>query len=259
MNTVTVATAAEPHMATTVINNTAVISAGVPTLVTNGLIGGGRTNLAGPQLEEAGGPVREEEPHLNLFNFSPDEHEPLLRKEQSPPESEALHPLTGRSSNSNNNNNRTGLRSQGKNQSTGGSEIGLGTSSKPGHNVAGLQVSGVAVMAAQHQRLLSGPVAQASDTCVQKAHTAAPILASSPKTHVVPTLDDSDPHSVRASQAQEPGTVTSVVISRVAAPTAEAAELQDTHLELCHEKQAKVRRPERPSSLDLSSSCISTG
>uniref|UniRef100_A0A4W6BQJ7 receptor protein serine/threonine kinase n=1 Tax=Lates calcarifer TaxID=8187 RepID=A0A4W6BQJ7_LATCA len=121
MNTVTVAAAAEPHLVTTVTNNTSTrgsgttanpsitvvtrgYNAGVPTLVTNGMIG--------------------EDTHLNLLNFSPDEHEPLLRREQPPAESEPpphLHHqsragniLSGRGSNSNNNNNRMAVGSEVK-------------------------------------------------------------------------------------------------------------------------------------------------
>uniref|UniRef100_A0A3Q4IC75 receptor protein serine/threonine kinase n=1 Tax=Neolamprologus brichardi TaxID=32507 RepID=A0A3Q4IC75_NEOBR len=66
-------------------------SAGVPTLVTNGVIGGGRTNPAGPQTEDEegtmdGGVRGGEDSRLNLLNFSPDEHEPLLSREQLPAE-----------------------------------------------------------------------------------------------------------------------------------------------------------------------------
>ncbi|XP_005750384.1 bone morphogenetic protein receptor type-2-like [Pundamilia nyererei] len=146
MNTVMVAMAAEPHLVTTVTNSTNVRSsaaagrevqpittagsshsAGVPTLVTNGVIGGGRTNPAGPQTEDEegtmdGGVRGGEDSHLNLLNFSPDEHEPLLSREQLPAESEAPPPahhrhsragsiLSGRGSNSNNNNNRLPLAS----------------------------------------------------------------------------------------------------------------------------------------------------
>lgn len=146
MNTVMVAMAAEPHLVTTVTNSTNVRSsaaagrevqsitaagsshsAGVPTLVTNGVIGGGRTNPAGPQTEDEegtmdGGVRGGEDSRLNLLNFSPDEHEPLLSREQLPAESEAPPPahhrhshagsiLSGRGSNSNNNNNRLALPS----------------------------------------------------------------------------------------------------------------------------------------------------
>ncbi|KAM3842773.1 uncharacterized protein ACN63O_022036, partial [Diretmus argenteus] len=134
MNTVTVSVAAEPHVVTTVTNNTpggslgtgkglrpvTVVangySAGVPILVTNGMMGGGQTNLAGPQAEEEEEEEEKlegEDSCLNLLNSSPDEHEPLLRREQPPAERVHLHHLhhhqhhhQPRPGNINNNNNR---------------------------------------------------------------------------------------------------------------------------------------------------------
>uniref|UniRef100_A0A3Q3GIN5 receptor protein serine/threonine kinase n=1 Tax=Labrus bergylta TaxID=56723 RepID=A0A3Q3GIN5_9LABR len=154
MNTVTVGSAVEPHMVTTVTNNTSTranvatgnqitvatagYSAGVPTLVANGIIGGGRTNPAGPQLEEEdkteGGIIVGDVNRMNLLNSSPDEHEPLLRREQPPAESEPpphLHHqqtragniLSGRGSNSNNNNNTNALRSDIRIQGVESEEI----------------------------------------------------------------------------------------------------------------------------------------
>uniref|UniRef100_UPI0037E747C4 bone morphogenetic protein receptor type-2-like n=1 Tax=Semicossyphus pulcher TaxID=241346 RepID=UPI0037E747C4 len=151
MNTVTVATVVEPQVVTTVTNNTSTranvatgtrivvatngFNAGVPTLMTNGMIGGGRTNPAGPQVEEEdkteGGVIVGEDNRMNLLNSSPDEHEPLLRREQPPAESDPLphlhhHPsragniLSGRGSNSNNNNNRIALGSELKSQGVKG-------------------------------------------------------------------------------------------------------------------------------------------
>lgn len=151
MNTLTVVTAAEPQVVTAVTNNTgtrasamagnqvmvatAGYSAGVPTLVTNSITGGGRTNPAGPQLDEdektGGGIIVGDDNRMNLLNSSPDEHEPLLRREQLPAESDpppnlhhhqtrAENILTGRGSNSNNNNNRIPLGSDIKTQ---GAEI----------------------------------------------------------------------------------------------------------------------------------------
>ncbi|XP_075996148.1 bone morphogenetic protein receptor type-2-like isoform X2 [Genypterus blacodes] len=128
-------TAVEPHMVTTVTNNSgtrggisggnrvypvAVVvngnSGAAPTQVTSRTMGGGRSNPAGPQEEEEeeeeekveGGLSTGEDGGLNLLNSSPDEHEPLLRGEQ-----DCLHRdqrrhyhQSGRSSNANNNNNR---------------------------------------------------------------------------------------------------------------------------------------------------------
>ncbi|KAA8578953.1 hypothetical protein FQN60_006045, partial [Etheostoma spectabile] len=120
MNTVVVATAAEPRQVTAVTINTSTrggggaavsrvhsktsvasgYSAGAPTLMTNVLIGGGQTNPAGPQLEDEDKMEAGEDQGINLLNASPDEHEPLLSREQQPAESQP-------GSNANNNNNRT--------------------------------------------------------------------------------------------------------------------------------------------------------
>uniref|UniRef100_A0A087YDE8 receptor protein serine/threonine kinase n=1 Tax=Poecilia formosa TaxID=48698 RepID=A0A087YDE8_POEFO len=127
----------EAHLVTTVTNmrgsaanGTEVLcassshSSGVPVLVTNKTRGGGRTNPAGPQEDEGdegqrgGGGDGDSQLNLNL-NFSPDEHEPLLKREQLPAESDPPHhhhgPSSragGRGSNSNNNNNRLPLGSE---------------------------------------------------------------------------------------------------------------------------------------------------
>lgn len=237
MNTVTVATAAEPHVATAVTNNARVHSvtvvtggynAGVPTLVTNSMIGGGRTNPAGPQEEEEdkmeGRMIRGEDTRLNLLNFSPDEHEPLLRREQPPAESEhfphhqsqAGNILSGRSSNSNNNNNRAALGSRVKIQgfevkpeSIIGSQVSLdrGISiPKPEQHLARWQISG-------------SPAAQATDTgtCLQKTLVPEPILASrNSHNHLdhseVPGCRDPDSISTKAQEAlvpEAPGTLAS--------------------------------------------------
>lgn len=352
MNTVTVATAAEPHIATAVTNNASVLShsatlatssytAGVPTLVTNSMIGGGRTNPAGPQLEEEedkmeGRMMRGEE---TLLNFSPDEHEPLLSREQPPAESEhaphlppqAGNTLSGRGSNSNNNNNRAALGSwvkiQGfevKRQSIIGSQVSVdrGISSlKPEKHLTNQQVSG-------------SPAAQATDkgTCLQKTLVPDPILASrnsqNPKAHLnhYEVLGCRDPDSISTKSEEAPGTLASqgqeigpetstsslvlplnldqmlsttempdlapdsepetsetppldVPVSKNPPPEKRVIEgsettalsgasppdsaalhvFQDPGLFPSPVRQNVVRRPERPSSLDLSSSCISTG
>nr|XP_020473638.1 uncharacterized protein LOC109970428 [Monopterus albus] len=237
MNTVTVATAAEPQMVTTVTNNTKTrgsvaagsrvhvttvvssgYSAGVPTLVTNAMIGGGRTNPAGPQLDEEdkieGGMIGGEDGCLNLLNISPDEHEPLLRREHPPAESEPLSHLhhqsragsilSGRGSNSNNNNNRIALGSEIKIQ---GLEVkaewmisseashGRGISSpKPELHLASQQISGspaTAPLLKNENLLLPGPVGQYTDsgTCFQKVLVEKPVLTTGhiqiPKDHLV--------------------------------------------------------------------------
>lgn len=148
MNTVAVASSVEPQKVTTVTNitntrasvmagnrlmvaNTS-CSAGVPTLVTKGAMGGGRTNPAGPQQEEEdkmeGGVIIGDDNHMNLLNPSPDEHEPLLRREQLPAESQPPphhqqgrggNILAGRGSNYNNNNNRMTFKADVKTQGAG--------------------------------------------------------------------------------------------------------------------------------------------
>lgn len=139
MNMVTATAVAEPQLVTTVTNSSTrenpvhpvmVVSnsyrAGVPTLVMNDMMGGGRTNPAGPNIDEEdkveGAMSTGEDSRLNLLNSSPDEHEPLLRREQPPAKSENLphlnnnqlragNILSGRGSNSNNNNNRLAVAS----------------------------------------------------------------------------------------------------------------------------------------------------
>ncbi|TMS06193.1 Bone morphogenetic protein receptor type-2 [Larimichthys crocea] len=340
MNAVTVATAVEPYLVTTVTNNTNTrgsattgnrgqprmvvansYSAGVPTLVTNGVIGRGRTNPAGPQVEEEEkmerGMIGGEDNCMNLLNFSPDEHEPLLTSEQPPAESEPLpHPhhhqsrpgsiLTGRGTNSNNNNNRI----------ASGSGVKIQGSPKPEPHLAGQQISE------------SGPTPQvppigqgSEDTgpCVQRTLCTKPVLTPrptrSPKAHLVqftaspPVPGCSNPDSGSASpvsQAQEPATKTltsqaqdplilapenqplkapgpdptdpeapepekTVVLSQdpetttlAEASTPEPAALQSrasdpTPAQLRPQMgPTKAKRPVRPSSLDLSSSCISS-
>lgn len=193
MNTVTVASAV-----TMVTNNTRASdtaggggNVGVPTLVTNSLMGGGRTNPAGPQLEEeeqlqvevmGGG-------DMNLLNFSPDEHQPLLRREQPPAESEPRPPPhQGRGSNSNNNNNRV---------------------------ASGSEVSDLS------------PTAQDTGPCLQKAPDAEH-PGPDPQTTTVPESSSPEPATLRVSA-------------------------------LDHVGQTQASRPARPSSLDLSSSCMSSG
>lgn len=213
MNTVTVASAVEPHLVTMVTNNTSAragdtagggCNVGVPTLVTNSLMGGGRTNPAGPQLEEeqlevevmGGG-----DGHLNLLNFSPDEHEPLLRREQPLAESEPRPPPhQGRGSNSNNNNNRVAL---------------------------GSEVSDLSPTSGPTSTPKAPPTAQDTGPCLQKAPVAE---------HPGP-----DPQTTTAAESSSP----------------EPATLRVSALD--HVGQSQASRPPRPSSLDLSSSCMSSG
>lgn len=110
MNTVV---AMEPHLVT-VTNNGPSVRSGVGVVVVNGYGGGtaagsseafGNTNPAGPQ-GDGGGPLLQsqlsgEDSRLNInINSSPDEHEPLLRREQP-----AARDHSGRTNSNNNNSN----------------------------------------------------------------------------------------------------------------------------------------------------------
>ncbi|XP_034085105.1 bone morphogenetic protein receptor type-2-like isoform X2 [Gymnodraco acuticeps] len=92
MNTVTVATATEPHQVTTVTKTSVThgYSAGVPVLVVNSLM-----------------LMEDEENRTNLLNPSLDEHAPLLRRDPD------LHQASETRSNVNNNNNNNRIQPQG--------------------------------------------------------------------------------------------------------------------------------------------------
>nr|XP_046259573.1 bone morphogenetic protein receptor type-2-like isoform X2 [Scatophagus argus] len=282
MNTVTVATAVEPHLITTV-NNTSIkgsvttgnhihpimvvahgYSAGVPTLVMNGIVGGGRTNPAGPQLEEEDKLKREmisgEDNCINLLNPSPDEHEPLLRNEQLPAESTPISPsphhhhlksqplniLSGQSSNSNNNNNRVSLGSDAKIQGLkvdpermNGSEVSCGGSIN--------NITSESCLASQQ---ISGSPSQS----LKASDPQAPVLEASVVNQKSPPL------KVEASENETPKT--SALESRDSETTdlaeGPALDLKIPGLLQPQMGPAKAKRPERPCSLDLSSSGISS-
>ncbi|XP_071210398.1 bone morphogenetic protein receptor type-2-like [Salvelinus alpinus] len=132
----TVAPAAEPHMVTVTNNGTSGVGvngvrSGVGVLVVNGYLNGGvasssgggapygMTNLAGFQSEVGGvarplqTPLSGEDSRLNI-NSSPDEHEPLLRREQPAAcDQRPTNHLAGRTNTNNNNNRLMGLASRG--------------------------------------------------------------------------------------------------------------------------------------------------
>lgn len=206
MNTVTVATAVEPHLVTMVNNNTnmrgsvgnrvqAIISsgysAGVPNLVTNSIVGDGQTNPAGPQLEEKDkmnvGMIGEDH-CMSLLNCSPDEHVPLLRREQPPAESTPIlhqhhhhqsqpgnNPSKRVSNSNNNNNNRIALGSDIKmhglevdHERMTGSEVSQGggiSSAKPEPHLASQQLNGSSV--SENKMLLYDPARSATSGHVQ--------------------------------------------------------------------------------------------
>ncbi|XP_008295989.1 bone morphogenetic protein receptor type-2-like, partial [Stegastes partitus] len=346
MNTVTVVAAAEPHLVTTVTNNTrssaavgkevntvtvvaSGYSAGVPTLVTNGMIGGGRTNPAGPQVEDEDkveDAASREDNRLNLLNFSPDEHEPLLSREQPPAESEPLHHhhhhhgragglLSGRGSNTNNNNNRLAPPSQVNVQ---GSEV------EPERTMPS-EVRGISSSEPEPQPSSGPPTTvhgknQGSDTGLQNAAPSvlAPGYTQCPEDQPAPSAVPAEaPHcrdsaSTKPSEAQtsfsketltlpqkpappetpDPASPTSAPGAAASGPEASSLEMSESPGLECQDLettavgeasvpvpaaqkspalepltpvllqsqvgQTKARRPERPCSLDLSSSCISS-
>ncbi|XP_047457637.1 bone morphogenetic protein receptor type-2-like isoform X2 [Mugil cephalus] len=304
MNTVTAVTASEPHLLTTITmrNSTGTgiqVHAGAPTLVKNAMIGGGRTNPAGPQEEDEkidGGRSRQ-----NLLNFSPDEHEPLLRSEQLPAESQPPppllhhhhHMLTRRGSNSNNNNNRLVL----------GSDLEL--EPPPGSQPRGGFTSAALVSDLEDKDLLSGHTphpqvphtvsgtSQDSDSGLYQAeapgYTQNP---KDPKDQLVPSAGTTEVPDTTAPPSgstkttpepvftEEPGTqeqqpqddgltLPSTAHAQKPPPPAVTASDPEATCEPVSEPQtgllqsnvrpSKARRPERPCSLDLSSSCISSG
>lgn len=329
MNTVAVVVAAEPHRVTAVTNNVNMRSsaangkeshsipsgyrAGVPTLVTNSMIGGGRTNPAGPQVEEEeeekaeAGMSGGADSHLNLLNFSPDEHEPLLSREQLPAESDPIPHLhnrhhnppgnisSGRGPNSNNNNNRLALDSEQhahkpeRNMCSEISQAGSVSRPKP---------------EAQPQASDTCPCQKVTETGLDPGSTHNPkdqLFHSSVTTEVsAETLEEPFPEvpDFQSSQEQDPATkascsealvsdtstlsqnpsslpgLSSLDVSASATQAPESAVIESSVREpadlqcLEHQtpgplpaqmRQTKARRPERPCSLDLSSSCISSG
>lgn len=205
MNRLTTAAASEPQLVTTVTKTTStrgnvatgsrlhtqmmvanIYSAGVPTLVMN-MMGGGRTNPAGPQTEQEdrtrGGGSTGEDGRLDLLNSSPDEHEPLLRREEQPAQSQHLlqhhQSPAGRGSNFNNNNsNKLPLGSEVKISCLNGEpERMMGSEVSPGRGTgsaelqlqsAGEKISGSAattgVSNQENKTLLSGPADQAASS-----------------------------------------------------------------------------------------------
>ncbi|MEQ2227319.1 hypothetical protein ILYODFUR_036478 [Ilyodon furcidens] len=299
----TVIPSAEPHLVTTVTNMrtangneahcaSSSHSSGVPILVTNKTRGIGKTNPAGPQEEEVDEVRRkggDGDSQLNLnLNFSPDEHEPLLRREQLPAESDPPPPprlhhgppsrAGGRGSNSNNNNNRLAL----------GSEVHLPAEvsvpePEPRNREppAAVSVMGPKILISGLETLLVHPAGRGegsdTETCQKEVKTLTggflgglqeQISASSAtlsKVHQNPTLAEIVATGVPLLDIS---TLEAKALDPASAegPTSEPAGLQNRSSEpqtagvlQSQLRQTKTRRPERPCSLDLSSSCISSG
>ncbi|XP_068185494.1 bone morphogenetic protein receptor type-2-like [Antennarius striatus] len=347
MNTVMVATAVEPHLVTTVTNNTGVrssvvnanqvqlmkattggYSAGAPILVKNAVLG--RTNPAGPQLEEEDKVERGsvgEDSSLNLLNSSPDEHEPLLRREQPPAEStpaphQHLHHQSGpgnimpgqRSNANNNNNNRVVMRSDVKvqdlevqpqrrvcsegrpqedpPQAGGPPESSFETILLPGPAGSAPPCNDQTLQA----RLKDQDEGQSSHTGHEPALTTSPPLHGAdpvtgplvsgccdperdssltspnpvPQEHEPATKTSISPSVALLSQTLSPASDSEVSVKNEAssgettsegqAPVSQAApEPSSQHPDLLQSQmRPNCKRPERPSSLDLSSSCKSS-
>ncbi|CAB1418954.1 unnamed protein product, partial [Pleuronectes platessa] len=248
MNTVPVATAAEPHLVTTVTNTSSTrgsvgnlvqsitlaasrYSGGVPSLLTNSMVPGGRTNPAGPRLEDEDsveeGTITREDSHLNLLNFSPDEDEPLLRRGQPPDKSRDLphqSRASGRGSNSNNNNNRTVV----------GAEVKIQDPEVPAERMKGSEVVQVRDLISPKPEQINGaPATQAQDPA-PKLPTLSNVLGVETQT------DAEDPASDPAPESQDLETT---------APN-EASDPEPTSID--QKEQTRTSRPERPCSLDLS-------
>ncbi|XP_054871277.1 bone morphogenetic protein receptor type-2-like [Amphiprion ocellaris] len=349
MNTVMVAAAAEPHLVTTVTNSTrgsaatgkdvhavpavaSGYSVGVSALVTNGMMGGGWTNPAGPQVEDEDqmeDTASRGDNRLILLNFSPDEHEPLLSREQLPAKSKPLHHhhhhhgraggiLSGRGSNSNNNNNRLAppVQVQGSEvqpERTMPSEV-RGTSSPdpepqpdsgPPTTVGnhegsdpGLQNDSASVLASgytqspEDQQAPSGFTAEVPH-CRDSGSTKAPAdqtsfskdtltLPQKPASPETPAREATASEAeAKASEPEAKASEPEVSLEVSETPALECQDLETTSvgeasvpepaallgpalepltpvLLQSHVGQTKARRPERPCSLDLSSSCISS-
>lgn len=327
MNKVTVASAVEPHLATTVTNNaymrggvgnqvhskiSIACTASVPTMVKNGNIDSGRTNPAWPQLEEEDKVDRVilggEDNYMNLLNPSPDEHEPLLLREQppaeSPPTANGHHHhqskpgniQLGQGSNTNNNNNMTlesdvnvqGLEVAPKRIiSSDITQRGSINSAKPEPHLTSqliisspvdpaLNLENRILLSDQAKRSTSAPdqilqppptgqnIGQSLHTvpCVQKA-TLASVLDDSVKNQKVsPFVASENPGpknlSVHSEHSETPS-YTEVPASESEVPQSSALVLQTPSLLQSQVGLSKAKRPERPCSLDLSSSCISSG
>ncbi|XP_035994556.1 bone morphogenetic protein receptor type-2 [Fundulus heteroclitus] len=297
----------EPHLVTTVTkmrssaaNGPEVLcassshSSGVPVLVTNKTRGGGRTNPAGPQEEEEedGGGRRggDGDNQLNLsLNFSPDEHEPLLRREQLPAESDPPPPhhhhhgppgrAGGRGSNSNNNNNRLALGSELHRPAEVSVPEPESKSIGPPAAVSDMKQNMLPVHSADrgegsdtetYQKEVKTLTEEGFLPGLQGQNSAPEATLSNVQTSE-PSKAPQNPALAEVSATGAPPLDVSILDSKALdpapaeSPASEPADLQNRPSEpqtvgllQPQLRQTKNRRPERPCSLDLSSSCISS-
>lgn len=235
--------------------------------------------------------------HLNLLHFSSDEEEPLLSREQLPAESEPPLPpplpqnrAGGQGSNSNNNNNRPSLGSKfsrSKPEPPPETRIrgAAGPFSDPEQNIL---FCGPAALRAPPTTCDggsgAGPYQEGPETGPHTVCSEPPGFQTSQEQNPAPeplTSDTSaldqkpssseppgapEPHpgasfvdiAVPKTQGVEPALAESVT-SELAEPQNQALDPQIPGPLQVQLRQSRTRRPERPSSLDLSSSCLPTG
>lgn len=225
---------------------------------------------------------------LNLLNFSPDEHEPLLRREQLPTESDPppCEHTAGRGSNSNNNNNRLPLDSEVKVQRLQVTPAADGPKAEPQEPSQQMDVSAGPASSLDGQISSDkGLIPQAPPTADDRRERLdpAPCFQNAAEAVSVPrhTQNSKDQyiHSAEASAflkatvapAQTPSIPEAPATGPEASPPADPAEAsapeppgsacvpQTACLMPSQGGRSRGKRPERPCSLDLSSVCSSPG
>lgn len=334
LNTVTIISAVEPHLVTTVNNSSMKVGAvGVPTQVTNGLMAGGQKNLgAGQQTHHENRVINQRE---DLLTFSPDEQRPLLDREQLPAESTptgrplCLHrdyaPLAPGSPGSNYNNNNSNRTAMGLDFERPGSELQQDLSTihqlpndpcMSSENVASSSqplwpLEDRVLFSSQEEIMTSSEIQEAQEAQPPATERQAPPFVG--ETHLVSSLafgEDPDdgsasrgplpsqtpipPSSAPHTQGLESASLVQEASSQNLASALEASgklapedfslDRNPNHVTLREPSAlqlaaqpspalvtqapavlrpqrgvAKAKRPERPSSLDLSSSCIYSG
>lgn len=329
LNTVTIISAVEPHLVTTVSNSSMKGGAvGATNLATNGLIAGGQRNLgAVQQLHREDGVASQRE---DLLSFSPDEQHPLLDREQPPaqstPTDQCLHQdyspsapgSPGSNYNNNNNSNRTAM---GLDFQRPGSELhDLSTMHQltkercmSSENVATASqplwpLDGKVLLSSQEENMTSSQIREAQAPPTERQ--APPFLGEprlvsslvlkedpndgSLSREPLPSQTSVPPSAAPHTQGLKSVSLVQEASSHKLASASEASEklapedfffnwnpnhvtlrepsaLQLTALQSPvmvteapailrpQRGMAKAKRPERPSSLDLSSSCIYSG
>lgn len=307
LNTVTIVSAVEPHLVTTVSNSSMKGAAvGSPSLVTNGLMAGSLRNLVvGQQLHHEDGVGSQRE---NLLTFSPDEQRPLLDREQPPAQStptgrpQCLHQdylPPGSNYNNNNNSNKTAMELD---RQRPGSELQQDLSTihqppkEPHTSSENVALSSQPLWPLEDKIFLSSQEENMTSSQIQE--TQAPPLVGEPQLVSSLVLGE-DPDDGSASRGPLPsqtsvpssaaphtqGSKSALLVQEASsqnfaspskasgkvAPEDFSLDQNPNHVTLREPSAqapavlrpqrgvAKAKRPERPSSLDLSSSCIYSG